>query len=218
MRRSLHIFFLVIVLNSQNVVAAEKPSEDGVSGIWLGGALYGQTFTNTVNATINGSSREIKSISANFLNFALTAQYMQMPIEGIGTSFSGSIGSSLNHSSAHYSMILSLNVQANLTYAKLSTDKTPYYFFGGLGYEMLSGTDIRNLVEAGAPAVQAGVGLVLFKVYNLETFYQITKHNVSSGYTDQLRTYLIAQGASSVTFNESQSLSNIFGARLTYKY
>jgi hypothetical protein len=189
-----------------------------IKGPWLGPTLYSQNFTTTAKATINGTQREINSKTADIENAGFTAAYSHMPYDNIGGLFSGTLSSSMNHASLNYSMIISLNLQINLTYAKQYSDKTSYYFYGGLGYETLSGKDITNMVSAGGSAFQGGVGLILYKDFSVEGFYQVTRHQVSSTYLDQLTNYLIAQGATSVTFDSSNSTSNLIAARLTYRY
>lgn len=218
MKRSSQIIFLVILLNLQYAKAAEKPipneSANGVNGLWWGGTLYSQAFSTTAKAVVNGTSTEIKSKSS-IQSLGLTAQYMQMPYDSFGSYFSGTVATSLN---SNYSSVLTLSVQLNLAYAKQYVDKTPYYFYGGLGYETFSGKDIVNLVEPGGLTLQAGVGMIIYKNYSFEGMFQVTQHKVASAYTDQLSAYLISQGATTVSFDNSETMTNVVGARLTYKF
>ncbi|MCC2679105.1 MAG: hypothetical protein K0R29_1681 [Pseudobdellovibrio sp.] len=202
----------------------ERPTEKskeiltGVNGLFIGGALYSQIFSTTAKANIDGTARDIKSKSSNYQNLGVSMQYMQMPFDNFGSYFTGTLATTMNFGSANYSTIMTLNFQANAAYAKQAADKTPYYFFAGVGYELLSGKDIVDLVEPGGLTVQAGTGMILYKNYGLEAFYQITRHNVASAYTDQLRTYLQAQGATTVTFDPSVSTSNVLALRVSYKF
>jgi hypothetical protein len=186
-------------------------------GVWLGAALSSQNFSSTAKGTISGTEREIKSTTANYQNAGFTAKYSHMPYNSVGTDISGTVSTSLNHGSLNSSAITSVNLQLNLTYAVSS--ENPYYLFGGFGYEVLSGKDIVRVVSPNGAALQGGGGIVLGKSYNLEGYYQVTRHKVSSDYLDQLTNYFTAQGASSVSFDSSsEATSSILVARLTYRY
>jgi len=200
--------------------AIEKPREiaTGINGFFFGGTLYSQIFSTTAKANIDGTARDIKSKSSNYQNIGVTAQYFQMPFDSWGSYFTAALATSTNFGNSNYSTIMTLNFQGNVSYAVQAADKTPYYFFAGLGYELLSGKDIVDLVEPGGLTAQAGTGIILYKNYGIEAFYQMSRHNVASAYTDQLKTYLQAQGATTVTFDPSTSTSNVLALRLSYKF
>ncbi len=189
-------------------------------GYSFGTLLFIQNFSTTTKVKADSTPLTLTTKTADFQNAGFVIRYSNIPFDTVGMDYSGAIATSINHNSSNYAAITSIKLDFNLSYARQTADKLPYYFLAGVGYQLLNGSSITNLVSGGAAVFQLSSGLILLKSLSIEVGYQYSKYTLSSDFYDTLETAIRAQGVTSVVFDEtaSSAVSNVILGRLTYKF
>lgn len=190
--------------------------EYAMNGYSMGFVVYNQNYN--VNASLNkdSTSYDISSKSADIQSAGVVGRYAILPYGKVGTDINASIASSLNSESSGISTITSFKGEVNLGYAFRLIGNSPVYFLAGLGYEIVTGNDIENILVNGGGTAQIGGGLGLGKSLSIEGSYVYSQHSLSQKFIDNA---ILKSGSATATMGDKAAVtSNTIQGRLVFNY
>lgn len=197
-----------------------RDSDHALKGYSVGAIVYNQNFNANIALNVDGRDKTFGAKSPDIQFIGAVGRYTVFPYSTIGTDLAVSLATSVNHGTLNYSPIMATKVEINLGYAWQTMARSSIYAFGGIGYETVKGKDIERLIGAGGGIVNAGIGLNFTKTISLEGVFTFARHPVSSVYLEQLKTAVVAEGATSVITNDARSVINSYAlqGRLVYVF
>lgn len=206
--------------SSRNENHESIEQEYAMNGLSFGTALFSDNYNVHAEVVVNGTNVEISKKSDDFLNIGVMGRYAILPYNKVGTDLNVSVATSSNHTSANFSAITTIRLEANLGYAIKLSASTPLYFLLGAGYEHTMSKDLAEIQTQGGTAGQTGVGFGFSKNLNFEFMYSYVKHPIRDTFLENYAALTMANGASSVSYVASKAsvVSNLLIGRLTYNY
>lgn len=197
-----------------------RDSDHALKGFSVGAIAYNQNFNANIALNVDGRDKTFGAKSPDIQFVGAVGRYTVFPYSTIGTDLALSLATSVNHGTLNYSPIMATKLEINLGYAWQTMARSSIYAFGGIGYETVKGKDIERLIGVGGGIVNAGVGLNFTKTISLEGVFTFARHPVSAVYLEQLKTAVIAEGATSVITNDARSVINSYAlqGRLVYVF
>ncbi len=196
----------------------QKYAMDGFS---VGAMYFNHNYNISAELLLNSTtSFDISWRSPDFRSAGIMARYAVLPYNKIGAEINMSWSASVNHNDVKFSLISNYRGEANLGYAFQMGESNSLYFLTGLGYQVVKGKDIENLLITGGATAQIGGGLSLGKKIDLEFIYSQARHASSEIYLQNAKADAIKGGHPNATYKSADAFvtSTVLMGRITYKY
>lgn len=160
-------------------------SQNALYGFSLGVVYSTQPFT--ANYVIKSDFGEVSRSAKidNIQSIGVIFRYAIVPFGGIGTDLNISYLTSQNHGSINYTPIKTLKGEVNLSYAVNLGKTLPLYILLGLGAEEVTGHSIEEKINKRGNGAQAGAGLTIGSIINLEAMYTYYEHRLSNSLVER---------------------------------